>query len=469
MHSVLVVTATLALSGFAPVMGLTGRPLLSLVAAPIIAAFVAAAAVTFTITTGLHLGRVWIATTIALSALSFVAGRSIRPLFAGFDSRGALLALPVIVAGATAARRGPRDWDTYAIWFVHAKRFLAGGHVAQAVARSPDYAFSHPDYPPAGSGLAAVMSWTSHSFDPQLAYLGILSLSLSATALLSMAIWLAVGRRGAVVGIVLAIVGPVLVFGYAGGFLVDGYMDAIWATLFVAAMLLALWSERTSPELLCAIALLGTAALIKNDAQPLCLVLLLVIAVRARRPLERWCCAAALVLPLWWTLASRHLGARSELLDPAALRQLLALDPGRWDRLPPTLEDLWHQVRLPVAMLAAAAAIVWLLRLMGASNPSSAVSRAMSISLGVLGLAAAAVVGAYLVGPYPIRWWLGTSIDRTTLVIRIGATVVALVAATSCLFGGQPNGADQRSAMTRQDWPNGGTTQDSAARTTGTV
>ena len=28
---------------------------------------------------------------------------------------------------------------------------------------------------------------------------------------------------------------------------------------------------------------------------------------------------------------------------------------------------------------------------------------------------------------------------------------------------------DQRSAMTRQDWPNGGTTRDSAARTTGTV
>ena len=313
------------------------------------------------------------------------------------------------------------------------------------------------------------MSWSSHSLDPQLAYLGILTLALSATAMLSMAIWLTVGRRGVVPGVVLGIVGPVLVFGYAGGFLVDGYMDAIWATLFVAAMFLALWSERTSGELLCAIALLAAAALVKNDAQPLCLVLLVVIAVRTRRPLERWCCAAAVVLPLWWTLASRHFGARSELLDPGAVRQVLAFDGGRWGRLPPTLNELWQQVRLPVAMLLAAAAIVWLLRTTGASTPSSAVWRAMLISLFVLALAAVAVVGAYLVGPYPIRWWLATSIDRTTLVIRIGATLVALVAATSCLFAERREDADQRSPMTRQDWPNGGTTLDSAARTTGTV
>ena len=264
--------------------------------------------------------------------------------------------------------------------------------------------------------MAAVMSWTAHSFDLELAYLGILTLSLSATAMLSMALWLRSPARS--------------------GAWRSRDRRAWRPSATRSASSTATWtpSGRRCSSPPCCLPCGPSKRRRRSCARSLCWH---GCAHQERRPaaLRSAPChhrhasetpTRTLVLCLRSPRAvvvddRASLGARSELLDRVAAHQLLSLDAGRWGRLLPTLEELWHQIQLPVTLLLVSAMIVWLLRRTGASTPSAAVWRAMSISLGVLALAATSVFGVYLFGPYSIRWWLGASLNRTTLVIRIGS------------------------------------------------
>ena len=419
-------------SGFLPVLFCTGRPILAATSAPVVSMLLAALAVLVSVTLSVALLPCWTVLLLIVLVAMVLAGPLVRPIFKGFEDRGALFALPALVFMGTTLRRPPRDWDTYAIWLLHAKRFAEGGDIARTVAQSPAYAFSHPDYPPGGSGLAAVVGRLAADFDGRGGYLGIVMLSLATCALLSMTIWIAARPSSAVAACILASMAPVFVMGYGHVFVIDGYLDSIWATLLVSALVLTCWVESTAASRAVALVMLAAAVVLKNDALPGCVALLILIAWRARRPVERLMCAVVVALPAWWMLLSRSLGVQSDVLDGEAVSRLALFDADQWARLGPTTRALWHYLWIPGLLLLVAAVLVGVQRSLGDQRGRV---DAVTLSVLVFGVVTLALVGVYLVGPYDIAWWLATSIDRTSLVLQLGALLVAVLTALSVLDG----------------------------------
>lgn len=343
------------------------------------------------------------------------------------------LAVPLI------ALRGDRiGWDSNSIWMTHALMIFGGHQELLTSMQNRTYAFSNPNYPPLvpASGALAFKFFG----------MGSLLVAVDTTVFLTAC---ALGVAGA--GIVSAASGasplPRAVAVMTGGALciagfavsnkygVDGHADLLWAAAAAAAIIWGLVLPRSTQALAMAWTCAVAASLTKNEGLTTALIVLVLIALRYRplriprligragsRPagwpaLTRWARAwaerAAFVLApavpsLAWAGLIHLLGIHDAFFSASSGQSLLT-------RAHFTINAMSVRLRIvPVAFVMLVAGSLVLRRYRRSARLANP-AWLWTAWLGSLAI----IFATYVFGAYPIRWWLITSVDRTTIFAQV--------------------------------------------------
>jgi hypothetical protein len=367
--------------------------------------------------------------------------REALPVAATLVCIGVAAVLPIAGALHTPAL----DWDARSIWMLHARWFYAGHDYLTAAIANPVFAFYHSDYPPAIPATVSVAWQVTGHVDLRLAQIVVALLNASACALLGCALVASVRGARRAAGIVLGAVLTAAAIGVAGGYATDGYADLLAAATAAAAVLYGLVAPRSRPALVIAVLCGLLAGTTKIEGLTSAVIIFAAVGVRYARPwsvrprrlLRIFLGAGALILPLLvWPVLAYASGARSDVAAGNHLTGLLRLDPMVVARVGPVIGMLRSQFGLALPLVAAAA-------LLGAVVLRSTRRRlalgGIAWTWAVMVATLVVLVVVYAVGPYPIQWWLNTSVDRTTMLVRIlllsEAAVWGLVALDAMLHG----------------------------------
>lgn len=359
---------------------------------------------------------VWaVAIVLVVNGLAVAAVRRRKPLRPATGLAPGLAVLAAAALPLAALRRPVVDWDARSIWSFHGRWFYAGGDYLREALGNAAFAFSHADYPPAIPATTGVLWRLAGGIDPRVGQVAIGLLNFSVVALLGMAIArLGSYRSPAIRGLAgaLAVLGA---YGIAAGYSMNGYADLLWAAGIAAAAVYLLAAPWSATNLVLGLVPLVVAGLAKNEGTLVGLMVLALAALRHRARGTRLApfavCAGALLV---WSLPARLFGAESDFSESAvdALAGRLELAP----RIVPIVEAFGRQA---VIFLAVAAAVT----LAGSAFLRITRSR---MSLGssawtwcAIGGTALILGAAYLVSPNEIRWHLATSVDRTTIGLRL--------------------------------------------------
>ncbi|MHB8219266.1 MAG: hypothetical protein ACYDHU_02930 [Acidimicrobiales bacterium] len=372
----------------------------------------------------------WSTSSVAWSALTVV----VVSLAAGWSLQA--LRAPII------------GYDANAIWLIHALAVYGGHHTFVGVLQSPAYNFTSPDYPPLVPAASALGFAVVGHPDLRLG-VGITS-ALSACALAVVACGIAsigsvggvsAARRTQVVGLLAGSAVCLGGFEFATPYGVSGYADLLWAAAATAAVVYGLVLPRSHWHLALAWLCATASALTKNEGMVTALVLAALVSVRyvsrgapgaadagsvARRSQQpvlpvsienawpRWrlrmVVAFFLALPsVLWPLLMLVNGIGSNFFTGARHAHSLL-----W-RVWPTVTGMAdHLVVLPVAAAVTAVGLVAVgrtRRRAGLASPGWLWSTALGYSL--------ALMGTYVVGSKSIKWWLTTSVARTTIFLQL--------------------------------------------------
>jgi hypothetical protein len=433
--------AVLVSATFYPAWAATGSAPLALFLAPLATAVSASAALMLSIVTHTPSGP-WLLLVLAAANLWAFARqrrRLVTPDASLARQRWRIAVVAVAAAIPVPALRGTNIlWDGRFLWLLHA-RWVYGG-IYRDVLGSGQFLPSHPDYPPlipatVGSLWQLPFSrlWgLDPGVDMRSGLIAITVLNISAVALLGLGFLQLVPDRLSVAGALIGAGVCLAAYGISGEYATDGYADLLGAASAAVALLFLLVLPRGRAHLAVGLSALTAAGLTKNDALPVTLCILALGAVRYRRAardLPRLMIGTGATL-LAWPLLARLLGARSDLLERGHLVGLLTGDHGVWARLIPTL----HAIRplcLPLAVAAACCTGAGLLAMRTARRSLGMGSSRWTWA--TIAATTASIVGAYLISPHDVAWHLGTSVDRTTIVLRLmlvteiaGWTVAAL-------------------------------------------
>jgi hypothetical protein len=333
--------------------------------------------------------------------------------------RDALLLTVPLVPPFLSVFRQPVGWDAHLIWWLHAGYFGEGGDFARDAIGNPALVFSHLDYPPLASAPVALV-WQLldvRTFFPAAIVTG--AVTMSSVAMVVYAV-----RHVTAAGPALVSWPVAIGVGYAAWSPqwegpTAGYSDAMCATAFAAGAVLVLFGGALADRRLLPLALLllSASSLMKNEGLSLVLALAVVGTVKHRR---EWRQAAWGWLPVGvagiWSVTTRLLGARNDVLTGGRFGALLHGDPDTLGRFPLIMTKMYDRIG-PVTLLALLAAVL---------GPLFLRRRRQSLGLGgdawlwaVLGLHWAGLTLIYLITPNDIRWHLLTSIDRVTIVIAV--------------------------------------------------
>jgi hypothetical protein len=454
-----VAMVVLAAAGALPAATLVGMGWLTVPAAPLAGAVLAAASAAGCLAVGgpllgwfVGLAIVAAAGTVAVwrrwpAAIPFRRRRGAgdgrvggRP--AGHRAAGAAGAVVVLVATAWSlvALRAPTvGFDARTIWMLHGVWFLDGHQVALAALRSHAIPFAHASYPPLVGGSVAV-SWLvtgDHGYG-----LGVVMVALLDACALAAAAWVAVevGRRvGAALaadvgrgaggghaarrrpavaytaGVVVAGLLVLAAAGVVGPFATNGYADPLWALAAVGAVGFGLVLPGRGRDLGAAVLLLAVAGLTKDEGIVTAMAIVVLIALRGAR--GSWVARPG-TLP-WRPIVAGAAGVVALAAWPGLVKLLGATadvtitGPRQGDDL-----SRAHQTadamaaHLHVLLLALPVAVVGGLllrrarRAAGVGNDGWAWA---SLAAGIVIVAA-----AYVTGGGDVGFWLATSVHRTT-------------------------------------------------------
>lgn len=330
----------------------------------------------------------------------------------------------------------PTRWDSNSIWWLHAAYFTKDAAQARQYIGLPSIEFSHPDYPPLLSAAVAAAWSVLRGYGLWVAQFVSATLNFSAIAMLGYAVRVVTGRAPALVSRLAAASVAVAAWGAAPYVPASGYCDALWSAAFVAAALLLLFRPDPLRRPVLAVLLLAAVALTKNEGLVMAAALAVVATIRVRRQLRRtWVLWLPVGAGLSWSLLARHLGARSDVTSQMPLGSLLRGDAAIYDRLPPTLSALWDTVG-PIVAVSVVAAILGAIFLRRQRN---ALDLGADLWLWALALVYLPIlVLTYLINGYPIKWYLGTSIDRVTLPIALVAVASAACWAVAAVWSAPP-------------------------------
>jgi len=389
-----------------------------------------------------------------------------------------------VVAGAlgVAAVAGAVGWclralirpeigfDARTIWLLHAT-WLADGHAAARHALGdPALPFAHSSYPPLAPAVVAVgwiMTGTASDRIGQVV-LGIATgctVAAAAAAVVESGVVLGVRLRARGRGVARSVVPSVLAiaaaaawclgaFGVAGAGATNGYVDLLWSAAAVAGAGYGLVLPVSAARMRAAAVLVAVAGLTKDEGTVAAVVLAALMTARwwrharrarsgaghaqpdaqrsgsgAHRGGERAGPAVAGVRPAgaWWGMA----GIAALVVWPVAVRILGALpDPDRSGPRHGTLgsraDATWHAMaaHLHLAGLALAVGVAATVVLGRFRRRTGLGADAWLWVLGAVEVVA--VGGFYVTGTIVIEFWLGTSVDRTTIFPQIlGLAAVA--------------------------------------------
>jgi hypothetical protein len=432
----------LALAGLLPVLALVGTRLIALPLSPLAGAVLAAVAAGCCVGVAGSLLTwfvVWsVAAAVVATVVLVLRPGSLRRL--ALDGRwelrplvvGAAAVLLAATAWALRTLRVPNiGFDARSIWLLHARWLAAGHNLVSADLRNHFFVVSHPTYPPLVSSVMA-MTWVVSGTSTDRA--AVVTLALLNGCALFVAGWgvveaarRAVRRRHADLwrrrvllglGVMVAALVVLVAGGVLGDFATNGYADPLWSLAAVGAVLFGLVLQPTASDLGVVVVLLGVAGLSKVEGTAVAIVLLLAIGLRrllqrdrlvpgVRRVLATM--AAGVVALLGWDLLMVIMGVPT---DPSISGRRLGSLPSRarttWNAAVP------HLHVLVLAGLCAALGALLLAPLrqkLGLGNDLWAWA--------ALGLAAAVLGGAYVVGPGDTALWLATSVNRTTIFVAL--------------------------------------------------
>lgn len=406
-----------------PALALMGRRLEAIPVSALLTAIVCSLAGMTSLAAGGSV-MVWAAwLTFAVNLASLIALRKV-----GLSAPALERVLPkVVILGVsllplTALRRPVIDWDARSIWSFHGRWFYAGGDYLRDAMANPAFAFSHSDYPPAVPATIGTVWHLTGGIDPRIGQLVVGLLTLSAVLLIGLALAELglkqnTGLRAVIGGS--AVLGS---FGIAANFGMNGYVDLLWSACIAASVLYLLVSPTDTTNLVTGLVAVVVAGLVKNEGMVAALLVLILAAFRYRPPDRRSALfAAAGVSILAWLPLSRHFGAGSDLV--LGLGDVLTGRTEIGPRLAPIAEAVGRDTLLLIATAAA-------MSLVG-SAILSPTRELMGIGSSVWTWAAiagcaTAIGGAYLITPNDLEWHLNSSIERTTISLRLLALIEIL-------------------------------------------
>lgn len=415
------VLALLIAAGLMPSMAVLGRTPQAVAAAPLVTALSCSIAATLSVLLKLRLELVLV---VVFVSISVVAARSLltrrasatsaEPGSAWLESIGlaALLAIPLL-----AIRRPPIDWDTRAIWFLHADWLLAGGAKAVSAMGNGAYVFSQPDYPPLAPGTVASV-WTLLGRDFEIAQVTVALLVASALLTLGFALRTVITGRPRWQTWVAAAVVMIGAYGLAGAYGTNGYVDLLWAAAFAAGALILLVASPTARTDALGVLCLAVATSTKNEGVLAGIVVLVIVLVR-RRAWNLRLAAAPVAVVAFWRLAAGLAGAQSDVVTNGRFADLVHLRSDVLARARPIVGALWRDCgwELCIAALLTAIGVVVTRRQRDGVQPKTVAGAG---GLWMATTAALAAVGfAYMVSGDEVGWYLRNSVDRTTIAPRL--------------------------------------------------
>jgi hypothetical protein len=398
------------------------------------------------------LGVALIANVAACCAL--LGGKAPREDAPGVSGpKSVLLQTVTIVVAAVpliGLRRMPVDWDARSIWLFHARWFFAGGRFLEQALENPAFVFSHPDYPPAIPATVGGLWTLLGKIDLPAGQAVIGMLNLCAVSLLALGFVHLARPKQAAVGAGIAVMAALGAFGMAGASGVNGYADLLWAASAAAGALYLLIAPPGRSQLILGLVSVAVAGLTKNEGFAAALLILFLAALRHRSSLRMTAaiCGSGVAL-LVWPVLSRVSGAVSDL-KPA---QILS-GWGPSVRHLSQVGDHALPLIVPVGIPAAVCTLIGCLFLrtkrkegsLGSAWWSWAAVAGMSMSVAL----------AYLASPHDVSWHLNTSINRTTLGIRMLLFTELLtwcLVAVNALFGGPSVAIARNGVGPRADVP----------------
>ncbi len=354
--------------------------------------------------------------------------------------RAAGVAGAVVVVAATAwslvALRAPTvGFDARTIWMLHGVWFVDGHQVALAALRSRAMPFAHASYPPLVGGSVAV-SWLvtgDHGYR-----LGVVMVALLDACALAAAAWVAVevGRRvGAALasdargglaarrrpavaytaGVVVAGLLVLAAAGVVGPFATNGYADPLWASAAVGAVGFGLVLPGGGRDLGAAVLLLAVAGLTKDEGIVTAMAIVVLMALRGAR--GSWVARPG-VLP-WRPLLAGTVGVLALAAWPVLVKLLggvadVTITGSRQgddlSRAHQTADAM--AAHLHVLLLALPVAVVGGLLLRRARRAAGVGNDGWAWAALAAGIVI--VAAAYVTGGGDVAFWLDTSVHRTT-------------------------------------------------------
>jgi hypothetical protein len=355
----------------------------------------------------------------------------------GYRAAGAAGAVVILAATAwfLVALRAPTvGFDARTIWMLHGVWFLDGHQAALAALRNPAIPFAHPSYPPLVGGSVAV-SWLvtgDHGYR-----LGVVMVALLDACALAAAAWVAVdvGRRvGAAVrhrpavaytaGVVVAGLLVLAAAGVVGPFATNGYADPLWASAAVGAVGFGLVLPGRGRDAGAAVLLLAVAGLTKDEGIVTSMAIVVLMALRGARgswevrprpravPWRPVLAGVVGVLALGaWPVLVKLLGATADVTITGPRE---GDDVSRAHQTADAMAGHLHVLllALPVAVLGG----LLLRRSRRASGIGNDGWAWAALAAGILIVAA-----AYVTGGGDVAFWLDTSVHRTTFFPALAA------------------------------------------------
>jgi hypothetical protein len=387
--------------------------LVAVIVAPLVTALSAAAAVMVMLVAGGPL-LAWLGVSLLLqySAVPLLWRRRTTPLPHGSWAEARWLLLP-LAPPFLLTLAPPNWWDPHSIWWLHSAYFMRGADFARTAIGDPALAFSHTDYPPLTSATVAGIWTVLGQGRFYVAQFVCATVTFAAIAALVYAVrWLTGGAvtalsRGLAVGVGLA------AWGVAPYAVASGYADPLWAAALVAGAVLLLAGREPWVRPALPLVLVTAAGLAKNEGLVTVVLLAVLVTVRERRNLRRaWLVWLPVGTGLVWAGIARHFGAESAYGSHPRFGRLLSGDPVVLSRIPPTLAALGRTVGTVVACGLVVAALGALF----AQHRRRALGLGSDLWLWCLTLGyGVSLTATYVLNPFPIAWWLGTSIDRVTI------------------------------------------------------
>lgn len=313
-------------------------------------------------------------------------------------------------------------YDGYAVWTLHSLFIYGGHHILLSDLRNTSFNFSHPGYPiliPASGALAFI---ATHNTNITVAVITTAILNLCGLGIIALGILNLINKKSnnlsKLTSLFIAITIIAIGFGLGGYYSIGGYADLLWSALAVSAIVFGTVLPKNKHYFIIACILAVAASLTKDEGALTALLIFIALPIRyvpIKRKvigrLKQLIVAFVLIIPyLAWFMTIHFLRISSKTA------QYLSVSYAK-HRAYPALSGVISNLHI-----LAIAFFILILGYFGlrAKWKDYKLGNPLLYWFVILG-SSITVLLAYILGPYNIIWWIGTSINRTTIFPQLAA------------------------------------------------